>query len=65
MDFRNGYAVFEGRQESLTEFIHFRIQRYVFSQLFSRYFISFLRYFILGLVGLLRPGYGFCKDSVI
>lgn len=47
MDFRNGYAVFEGRQGSLTEFIHFRIQRYVFSQLFSRYFISFLRYFIV------------------
>lgn len=46
MDFRNGYAVFEGRQRSLTEFIHFRIQRYVFSQLFSRYFVSFLRYFI-------------------
>lgn len=41
MDFRNGYAVFEGRQRSLTEFTHFRIQRYGFLSIFFKIFCSF------------------------
>lgn len=62
MDFRNGYAVFEGRQRSLTEFIHFRIQRYGFLSIFFKIFLVFLcdvvAHFFCTMLGL-------CKDNMI